>query len=217
MKLVFDPQRDVEYLKKNSKSVLFDLPEGRQDSPSRQHAPVGYTRLANYLHFIFSVQLLEHAFNGSYTLSLYCQTTGKLVGFADVFTRGDVTKCENCQRRREGGVIIYDAIHFSSTMAGEILHDGNWEHLDIATQYERLKGDIKAVLTRAGGESLAHAVGDNPPVGKYTDHLEADKIPKLTLYTASACYPEGHTGGPFSFYDWQGHGEVFRELQWFKG
>jgi hypothetical protein len=85
---------------------------------------------------------------------------GKLVGFTDVFTRGDITECENCQRRREGGVIVYDAIHFSSTMAGKILRDGSWEHLDITTQYDRLKGDIKAVLTGTGGESLAHADGN---------------------------------------------------------
>jgi len=148
---------------------------------------------------------------------LYSQTTGELLGFADVFTRRDITACENCQRRREGGNVVYDAIHFSSSLAGKILAGGKWESLKIPAQYERLKGDITAVLTRAGGERLAHAVGVNPPVGQDTDPMDADKIPKLTLHTASACYPDGHMGGPFSFYDWQGHGEVFGELQWLKG
>jgi hypothetical protein len=48
----------------------------------------------------------------------------------------------------------------------------------------------------------------NLTVGEYTDHLEANKVPKLTLYIASACYPNGDAGGPFIFYDWQGHGKV---------
>jgi len=80
--LVFNPVDEAALLEKRSHSGLFGLDGLIHEFPD---APEGYTRVDHYLHFIISVELLEHAFDGSYTLSLYSQQTGQLIGAADVF------------------------------------------------------------------------------------------------------------------------------------
>ncbi|KAJ2918785.1 hypothetical protein MD484_g1570, partial [Candolleomyces efflorescens] len=59
---------------------------------------------ANYRRFHLAVELVEHAFGGSYSLELVFR--GKVVASFDVFARADSTQCAACRAgRAEGGFI----------------------------------------------------------------------------------------------------------------
>jgi hypothetical protein len=146
----------------------------------------------NYRRFYVSVELVEHAFGGSYSLELVYE--GKVVATFAVFARSDTTQCAACKGRREEGGLVGSFLDIPDDVVETVVEKHMDDLLKLQTS-ERLgriasalKEDIHLQLVDVGGRLLADAV-EHSALASAEDGggpLEDAIIPKIKLMASRA-------------------------------
>jgi tyrosinase len=157
--------------------------------------------IPNYRHFTVQVELVGHAFNGSYWLQLLCNE--KVIGSFAVLTRGEGTRCAACVARHKAGGQVRGIIDIPEEVVHPILEDIGRKEPN--TEKDSVIGSFKKCFSaRIVGPSdvlLAEAVESKDRVP-----LERSIVPELVLLSAAAARPEGRDG-PVQLFDWEDHGD----------
>jgi len=209
-----DPRADKEDLKFSNNPLFHLRPKTRTD----------HELLPEYRHFVVVVQLLEHAYNRSYSFKLYHDDKPDddikpvLVGSVDVFARPDTSPCKGCSSRRNAGTIVRGVIRFGPHHVNSIIAllpklDDKKESQEALANHMKLA--LTAVLENAQGDRLAAAgsqVGELGPSGEMMAMSEHLAPVKVTLLSAAASFSTAaENGGPAHFVGWVNHGEVFED------
>lgn len=182
-------------------------------SSLKKGLPQGQIPIKKYRAFIIAVELIEHAFNKSYDLVItYKEGTDDeaIVGSVSVFARSDESACAACRSRREAGSVARGIIPVPSGLVDTLIAQNglNNEDTDDDTLVEQLKSSLTASLVGPGGTVLGKAIHGGP-VTTPTPFPEAI-APKVTVLSASASHPEDQErDGPYEFFDWTQHSQVF--------
>jgi tyrosinase len=201
----------------------------------RTKAPAGHQLLPAYRHFVVVVQLLEHAYNRSYSFKLYHNdqpddgdtTKAVLVGSVDVFARPDTSSCRGCSNRRKAGSIVRGVIRLRVHHVNAII--GLQPELDNkevpeSVLADHMKSNLTAVLANPQGDILACAGSQAEQLGPAgeTAAMEEHMAPvKVTLLSSTASFAtDAETGvGPVSLVYWHSAGWakllfIFRPISW---
>lgn len=170
--------------------------------------PPQHVMIHNYRHFTVQVQLVGHAFNGSYWLQLLCKE--KVIGSFAVLTRGEGTHCAACVARHEAGGKVRGIIDIPEDIIHPILEDIVQKNLNAETD-SLIRSVKKCFSARIVGPSdvlLAEAVEP-----KHRVPLESSIVPELVLLSAAAARPDGRLGdGPIQLFDWKNHGDFLSNV-----
>jgi len=184
-------------------------------------APRGHDAIPNYRRFSVVLELIGHAFGGSYYLQIVYKNT-VVTSFA-VLSRGDNTQCAACKiHARAGGKVkgivdlpddvIHDVASTISQRGGSAL-----SNIILA-----LKSSLSVRLVGPGGGLLADAVpsheGSQFTRGQSRGALLDESIvPKLELISAGAMkrrVRNSRSRAPLKFFDHQGHGALLGDHEW---
>ncbi|KAF5314008.1 hypothetical protein D9611_006959 [Ephemerocybe angulata] len=154
--------------------------------------PKGHGIVPNYRRFYTFVELVNHAFSGSYSLQLLYKD--KVVGTFDVLTRSDATQCASCRIRRKAGGHVRGVIDIPDEVVEDIIQSQSeniGDSPEVETIADAIKSQINVRLVNAGGNILADAVGQPgvPGLGSQSapgTQLEATIRPVMRLGSAQA-------------------------------
>jgi tyrosinase len=166
-------------------------------SPPSQHVLI-----PNYRHFTVQVQLVGHAFDGSYWLQLVCKE--KVVGSFAVLTRGEGTNCAACLARHKAGGLVRGVIDIPEDVIHPLLEDIVKDQPTASTSNlaASLKECFGARIVGPSDVLLAEAIESN---GKMA--LESHLVPELILLSAAAARPANQDGA-IKLIDWKNHGDL---------
>ncbi|KAJ2911520.1 hypothetical protein MD484_g8892, partial [Candolleomyces efflorescens] len=166
--------------------------------------PLDHTVVPNYHRFYTFVELVGHAFNGSYSLELLHE--GQVIGSFAVLTRGDTTQCASCRARKKAGGEVRGIIDIPDETLQDIVLSKS-ETLSTADDLvealaSAVKESITVRLVDAGGNLLADThprpgvQGLLPSPNGTGSLLEAAIVPKVLLRSAAAARKDGKTADP---------------------
>jgi len=180
-----------------------------QSADTHVAAPEGNTYIPHTRQFLVDVSLVEAAFGGSYTLEL---ATNDVFGTAGVFTRSDLAGCPACQSRAAAGNIVQGVIVLPDDVVKALTGDKDLGGDGYKDVLQDIKKGIKARIISPGNTILAQIDRSNAT----PELLAENRIPKVTLRSAKVSHPTGDPDGPYLFYDWELHGDVFEgERKWY--
>jgi len=174
----------------------------------------------NFRQFAIIVELVEHAFGGSYFLEvLYTSKDGQThsVGATAVLSRSHGTQCRGCIGRRHEGTKVHDSIHVPYDLLVKIItdHDLNREDIKDEDFTNAVRNSFYAQIVTPGGLVLARAVRGETPGG--LTRVNEAILPKLRFASANVSADKRRQGNeeihPWQFYDWKDHGAVL-ENEW---
>ncbi|KDQ53370.1 hypothetical protein JAAARDRAFT_39428 [Jaapia argillacea MUCL 33604] len=179
--------------------------------------PDGQVAIPNYREFVVVAKLPEHAFNGSYSFTLYRKSgethKDEIIGSVSVFARPDHSACAGCIKRRDAGTIVRGVIPIPRTMVASIVQSRGFQGREVGEDelIEEIRRGLTGVLVDARGSELAKAQN-----GEWLESLlETRAIPrhiapqKIVLLSAAVSHPGNQMDGPVSFFDWKHHGDIF--------
>lgn len=111
---------------------------------------------AGHRHYVIIVELLEHAFDGPYTLKIFESATGSnvILGSVTVFARPDDSPCEGCSRRRANGSVVRGIIPVPRNVVDAVR---DMKIADESRLHEAIKSKFKGVLVNPRGTLLGRA------------------------------------------------------------
>lgn len=169
--------------------------------------------IPGYRAFILAVELLEHAFNGSYDMAVtYREGTEdeNIVGSVSVFSRSATSACSDCRSRKNTGSVDRGIIPVPSELVDKLISQSglNFEETDDITLVEKFKSSLTATLFGSGGTVLGKATHGG--LRAASTPMPVSITPRATLLSAAASHPEDQErDGPYEFFDWKEHGQVF--------
>lgn len=209
-------------------------------NPQPKHAPGGLFKkvhvhlpendevVKGHMHFVVVVELLEHAYNGPYSLKLNKEGSHECLGVVSAFARPDHSPCAACAGHRANGSTIKGAIFLDEKIVDDQIFSADDETTgsagisdevqatgitDIAN---RIKGLLTAELVNPDGEQLgvARPAKDDHNVAEVSAtsgvHLSKDAAPvSVTLLSAAPVRRNDIDGSPIYWADWMHHGDVF--------
>ncbi|KAJ2932061.1 hypothetical protein H1R20_g5021, partial [Candolleomyces eurysporus] len=132
------------------------LKKAADDTP----IPEGHHLVRDYQRFYTFVELVGHAFNGSYSLQLLFKE--RVIASFAVLSRGDATQCASCRVRKKAGGQVRGIVDIPDEVVQEIINSRSEELSTADDLVETLASFIKESLSvrliDAGGNLLADAV-----------------------------------------------------------
>lgn len=181
--------------------------------------PSDHVQIANEHHFTVEVELVGHAFTGSYLCQILCAK--EVIGSFAVLSRGDDTACAACQVRHRAGGLVRGVIDIPGKVVPSLISDGPLDNADATTAdligllkkkfSVRIVGPSGVVLAEAVHRDVTNEKDDAPP------RLDKKIAPKLRLLSAAVAHEliQGQTHGPVRFLNWEAHDKIFDEtLEW---
>ncbi|KAJ2926527.1 hypothetical protein H1R20_g10547, partial [Candolleomyces eurysporus] len=153
----------------------------------------------NYRHFYVFVELVGHAFGGSYSLELVHE--GQVIASFAIFSRGDQTQCAACRVQREAGGLVKGVVHIPDDVITSII-DSRSDELSRLPDQGKLPEVARAVresvhvrLVNPAGHLLADAVGHSRGSDSGSGEgagipLDDAIIPKIELQSCRAVRKE---------------------------
>lgn len=188
--------------------------------------PAGHRVVPSYHRFYTFVELVGHAFGGSYSLEVLYKK--KVIGSFAVLTRGDATQCASCKVRRKAGGEVRGIVDIPDETLQDIVESESEALATADDLVEALSKLIKTKLTvrlvDAAGNLLADTVarGGVPGIGPSGNNegrrLEAAITPRVRLQSAGAVRKRDetlestHDGKPsetdITFFNHADHGDL---------
>jgi len=171
--------------------------------------PAGMT--AEYRIFVVEVEIVGHAFDGSFLLQLIYKN--QVIGSFAVLSRGHDTRCAGCKARREAGSKVRGSIEIPLDIVASIIKEGELESLggtyddEMAKVIVALREKLGVRLVGPSGTLLAEAVdgASNDRRGPLNEMI----VPELKVRSAAAAYPTNSDGSdPIQFHNWTDHGSI---------
>ncbi|RXW20221.1 hypothetical protein EST38_g5635 [Candolleomyces aberdarensis] len=139
--------------------------EGKVDHGDDKQAPGGTDErneaVPNYRRFYVFIELVEHAFGGSYSMEIVCD--GKAVATFAVFARGDRTQCAACKVKKRSGGLVRGFVDLPDGVVDDIIETRKDEVLGLEPS-KRLEAVARIIkesftlrLVGASGEFLAES------------------------------------------------------------
>lgn len=186
--------------------------------------PRGHDAIPSYRRFFISVELVGHAFGGSYALQLIYKDT-VIASFA-VLSRGDNTQCAACKIHVKAGGQVRGVIDIPDDVVYEISSDAPATPSGgsvLNNTVSAIRSSFRVRLVNPSGSVLADAV---TPTNKsqFTRGksegvpLDPNIVPKLELRSAAAMRRR-RTGNqrspaPLKFFDHKSHHSLLGNHKW---
>ena len=184
--------------------------------------PSGHEPVQGYRHFIIRVQVLEHAFNTSYSLEfVYTSSKGEVqsVGSVTVLGKGDATtQCAGCIGRRNEQSKIKGVIQVPTHIIADIICKEGANNSNVTTDVciDAVKKNIRAkMITAAGHEIAVASPTSGAGGGAEVKGLRREAIPEIEFASANVAHPKGEAeNGAFTFYDYTRHCDLLSPSCW---
>jgi len=170
--------------------------------------PPTHKSLANFRQFFIVVELVEHAFKGSYSLQVFEKSLPLAkIGSVAVFARRDPAACEACVGRAQEGRKIHGAVLIPHRIIFDLLTNATFN------SHSASDGEITRLLASSFGARLVTSGRD--PIAETVDEanfgtqLAVDLAPNVKLVSAAVAVAanEGDAHHEF-FHDFQSHGPL---------
>lgn len=174
--------------------------------------PAGMT--AEYRIFVVEVEIVGHAFDGSFLLQLIYKN--QVIGSFAVLSRGHDTRCAGCKARREAGSKVRGSIEIPLDIVASIIKEGKLDSVG-GTYDDGMDKVIVALREKLGvrlvgpsGMLLAEAVDGASNDSDRRGPLDEKIVPELKVRSAAAAYPANtsHGSDPIQFHNWTDHGSI---------
>jgi tyrosinase len=186
----------------------------------KDRLPLDHVQIANDHHFTVEVELVGHAFNGSYLCQILCEE--EVIGSFAVLSRGDDTPCAACKVRHKAGGLVRGVIDIPEQVIPSLIVGGPLDSSEATTSdlIALLRNKLSVRIVGPSGIPLAKGIHR----GVKTDNADQEPLrfdkkvaPKLRLLSAAVAHERApnETHGPIRFLNWEVHGECFDEsLEW---
>ena len=182
--------------------------------------PKDHAIIPRYHRFYTFVELVGHAFGGSYSLELLYNK--RVIGSFAVLTRGDATQCASCRIRRKAGGEVRGIVDIPDETLRDIAHSVSTEDNVVGALAAAIKANVTVRLVDAAGNLLADtdASANAPGIRQSKNNdgrrLEETIAPKVRLWSAGAIQKLARTPAgeelpdrDVTFFNHQDHGDFF--------